>query len=59
MRVTDFNGCSLSTLAKSVVTINPDGSAATELRAWYAAAGLAADRFTAVGQDLAGARGAG
>jgi hypothetical protein len=56
VRVTDYTGCSLSTLTKSVVTIAPACAEAAELRAWYEAAGMSPDRFTPVGQDLAGAR---
>ncbi|KXZ50509.1 hypothetical protein GPECTOR_16g684 [Gonium pectorale] len=55
-RVTDFNGCSISSLSKSVVTINPEGPLTEELLSWYSASGMAADRFTPVGQDLPGTR---
>ncbi|GLC47136.1 hypothetical protein PLESTB_000601900 [Pleodorina starrii] len=56
-RVTDFNGCSVSSLTKSVVSLNPEGPATTQLLAWYSTAGMAPDRFAPVGQDLPGTRG--
>ncbi|GLI69429.1 hypothetical protein VaNZ11_014038 [Volvox africanus] len=57
VRVTDFNGCSVSSLTKSVVTLNPAGHAATQLLTWYSTADMSPDRFTPVGQDLPGTRG--
>ncbi|GIL48308.1 hypothetical protein Vafri_4587 [Volvox africanus] len=57
VRVTDFNGCSVSSLTKSVVTLNPEGHAATQLLTWYSTADMSPDRFTPVGQDLPGTRG--
>lgn len=56
VRITDFNGCSLSSLSKSVVSVDPPGADADALRTWYTTAELTADRFTPVGQDLAGSR---
>eukprot|EP00798_Chlamydomonas_sp_ICE-L_P011132 gene11132-18752_t len=53
-RVTDFNGCSLSTLGRSVVTFDPDTSASQELKSWYQ--GQSSSSFTAVGQDAPNAR---
>ncbi|EFJ46650.1 hypothetical protein VOLCADRAFT_105399 [Volvox carteri f. nagariensis] len=56
VRVTDFNGCSVSSLTKSVVSLNPEGSGAAQLLTWYSTAGMVPDRFTPVGQDLPGTR---
>ncbi|KAG2486706.1 hypothetical protein HYH03_014635 [Edaphochlamys debaryana] len=56
-RLSDYNGCSLSTLSKSVMTVNPEGPAAAAMMAWYTSAGVSPDRFTAVGQDMAAGRG--
>jgi len=57
-RVTDYNGCSLSTLTRSDIVIDPDTPAARELKEWYNAAG-GRPTVTPVGQDLPGARGSG
>ncbi|KAG2451925.1 hypothetical protein HYH02_003700 [Chlamydomonas schloesseri] len=56
-RVTDYNGCSVSTLSKSVATINPETPAAQQMMLWYKTAEMNPDRFTAVGADLMMARG--
>ncbi|GFR46347.1 hypothetical protein Agub_g7919 [Astrephomene gubernaculifera] len=56
-RVTDFNGCSVSSLTKSVVTVNPEAPATKELLLWYSTASMTPDRFSPVGQDLPGTRG--
>lgn len=55
-RVTDFNGCSLSTLTKSTVTVDPTGAAADELRAWFASHADPSS-FTPVGQPGSGSAG--
>lgn len=51
--MTEFNGCSLSTLSKSVVAVEPEGKEADALRAWWRAEGQekGAAGFVPVGQD--------
>ena len=60
LRVTDYNGVSLSTVQRSELIVEPSGddiaAKADALRAWYAAEGSTAET-TAAGAGLATARG--
>jgi replication factor A1 len=59
VRVSDYNGVSLSTVARSVLAIEPgDLPAAAELRAWYAGGGASAPT-TEAGAGFASARSGG
>jgi replication factor A1 len=62
LRVTDYNGVSLSTVQRSELIVEPSGddiaAKADALRAWYAAEGSTAET-TAAGAGLATARGGG
>lgn len=61
LRVTDYNGVSLSTVARSELFVEPEtedvASRVADLRAWYDAEGATAET-TAAGAGLATARGA-
>ena len=59
VRVSDYNGVSLSTVARSVLAVEPNELPATAaLRAWYVAGGASAPT-TEAGAGYAGARGTG
>ena len=59
VRVSDYNGVSLSTVARSTLAVEPnDLPVAAALRAWYAAGGATAPT-TEAGAGYAGVRGAG
>ncbi|KAL6771853.1 RFA3 [Auxenochlorella protothecoides x Auxenochlorella symbiontica] len=55
-RVSAFNGVSVSTLHRSVLSVDPAGPEADALRAWWAGEGSAAPT-THVGEGLSGAAG--
>lgn len=42
--MTDYNGCSLSTLSKSVASINPETPAAQQMMLWYKTSEMNPDR---------------
>jgi replication factor A1 len=55
-RVTDYNGCSLSTLTRSVLTVDPDVPAAAELMQWWRDTGSSSTTLQPVGGEAAAAR---
>jgi hypothetical protein len=62
-RVSDFNGVSVSALARSAVALDPTGQAADDLRAWWAAEGSklggGGAGFVPAGEGMGRAGGAG
>lgn len=58
VRVGDYNGCSLSAVTRSKVTLNPESQEAAELRSWWEAEGRTA-AIQPLGQAAGGASGAG
>ncbi|KAK9902800.1 hypothetical protein WJX75_006399 [Coccomyxa subellipsoidea] len=54
-RVTDYNGVSLSTVTRSVVTVEPDGDRAASLRQWWESNGRTAPTQH-LGEGLASAK---
>eukprot|EP00878_Enallax_costatus_P039208 GHUV01044768.1.p1 GENE.GHUV01044768.1~~GHUV01044768.1.p1 ORF type:complete len:587 (+),score=180.53 GHUV01044768.1:1086-2846(+) len=57
VRVGDYNGCSLSAVTRSQVTLNPEGEAADALRQWWESEGRDAT-LTPLGQATGGIGGA-
>ncbi|XP_006649629.1 replication protein A 70 kDa DNA-binding subunit B [Oryza brachyantha] len=58
MKVSDFQGLSLSTVGKSTIAVNPDLPEAEKLRAWYDSEGKGTS-MASVGSDMGASRAGG
>ncbi|GJN08659.1 hypothetical protein PR202_ga26603 [Eleusine coracana subsp. coracana] len=58
LKVSDFQGVSLSTISRSTLVINPDMPEAQELRSWYDSEGKGTS-LAPIGADMGGARAGG